>query len=156
MRVFKSKSLLLSLLLIVTVSFSLTAQDASKTYSETYDISKGLTLSSDTKYSDIELLTWEKDVVDILVEVEVDASSENKAREILEKIDVNISKSGNTINLETDIDNGWSRNVKFEINITIKAPKYINFDVENSFEALRNNQRQAEQKALIVFPYRLQ
>ncbi len=133
MRVFKSKSLLLSLLLIVTVSFSLTAQDASKTYSETYDISKGLTLSSDTKYSDIELLTWEKDVVDILVEVEVDASSDNKAREILEKIDVHISKSGNTINLETDIDNGWSRNVKFEINITIKAPKYINLDVENSY-----------------------
>ena len=133
MRVFKSKSLLLSLLLIVTVSFSLSAQDASKTYSETYDISKGVTLSTDTKYSDIELLTWEKDVVDILVEVEVDASSDNKAREILEKIDVHISKSGNTINLETDIDNGWSRNVKFEINITIKAPKYINLDVENSY-----------------------
>ena len=38
-RVFKLKSLLLSLLLIVTVSFSLSAQDAQKTYSETYDIS---------------------------------------------------------------------------------------------------------------------
>ena len=133
MRVFKPKSLLLSLLLIVAVSFSLSAQDASKTYSETYDISKGVTLSTDTKYSDIELLTWEKDVVDILVEVEVEASSDNKAREILEKIEVHISKSGNTVNLETEIDNGWSRNVKFEINITIKAPKYINLDVENSY-----------------------
>ncbi len=133
MRVFKPKSLLLSLLLIVAVNFSLSAQDASKTYSETYDISKGVTLSSDTKYSDIELLNWEKDVVDILVEVEVDASSDNRAREILEKIEVRISKSGNTVNLETDIDNGWSRNVKFEINITIKAPKYINLDMENSY-----------------------
>jgi hypothetical protein len=130
MKVFKSKSLLLSLLLIAVVSFSVSAQDAQKTYTETYDISKGVTLSTDTKYSDIEILTWEKDVVDILVEVEVEASSENKAREILEKIEVHISKSGNTISLETDIDNGWSRNVKFEIDITIKAPKYINLDAE--------------------------
>ena len=133
MRVFESKSLLLSLLLIAVVSFSLSAQDATKTYTETYNISKGTTLSTDTKYSDVELLTWEKDVVDILVEVEVDASSDNRAREILEKIEVQISKSGNTISLETEMENGWSRNSKVEINITIKAPKYINLDMENSY-----------------------
>ncbi|MBE9518942.1 MAG: hypothetical protein IMY68_10250, partial [Bacteroidetes bacterium] len=52
-RVFKSKSLLLSLLLIVTVSFSLSAQDARKEYSENYDVSKGVTLITDTKYSDV-------------------------------------------------------------------------------------------------------
>ena len=133
MRVFEPKSLLLSLLLIIAATFSLSAQDAQKTYSETYDISKGVTLSAETKYSDIELLTWEKDVVDIFVEVEVDASSDNKAREMLEKIEVQINKSGNTITLETKMDNGWSRNVKVEINITIKAPKYINLDMENSY-----------------------
>ncbi len=42
MKVFKSKSLLLSLLLIVTVSFSLSAQDARKEYTETFDVSKGV------------------------------------------------------------------------------------------------------------------
>ncbi len=133
MKVFEPKSLLLSLLLIIAATFSLSAQDAQKTYSETYDISKGVTLSTETKYSDIELLTWEKDVVDIFVEVEVDASSDNKAREMLEKIEVQINKSGNTVFLETKMDNGWSRNVKVEINITIKAPKYINLDMENSY-----------------------
>ncbi len=133
MKVFEPKSLLLSLLLINAATFSLSAQDAQKTYSETYDISKGVTLSTETKYSDIELLTWEKDVVDIFVEVEVDASSDNKAREMLEKIEVQINKSGNTVFLETKMDNGWSRNVKVEINITIKAPKYINLDMENSY-----------------------
>jgi len=72
-------------------------------------------------------------VVDILVEVEVDASSDSRAREMLEKIEVNINKSGNTVTLETDMETGWSRNVKVEINITIKAPKYINLDMENSY-----------------------
>ncbi|MEN8230586.1 MAG: hypothetical protein ABFS38_20685 [Bacteroidota bacterium] len=133
MKVFNSKSLLLSLLLIIAVSFSLSAQDAKKVYSETYSVTKGVTLSTETRYSDIELLTWDKSEVDILVEVEVDASSKNKAEETLKKIDVSIQKSGNTIFLETEFENGWSRNVKTEINIIIKAPAYINLDMENSY-----------------------
>ncbi|MCK5135052.1 MAG: hypothetical protein KAR19_04630 [Bacteroidales bacterium] len=132
-RVYKSKSLLLSLLLIVVVSFTLTAQDARKEYSETYDINKGVTLSTETKYSDIELLTWDKNVLDILVEVKVDASSKSKAEETLKKIQISIQKSGNTISLETKMDQGWSRNVKTEISITIKAPAYINLNMENSY-----------------------
>lgn len=132
-KVFELKGLLLSLLLIVVVNFSLSAQDATKNYSESYDVSKGITLNADVKYSDLELVNWEKDVVDILVEVEVDASSKNRAEELLDKIDVHIGKSGNTINLETDMDNGWSRNAKVEINITVKAPKYINLDMETAY-----------------------
>ena len=133
MKVFKSKSLLLSLLLIVTVSFSLSAQDARKEYSESYDVSQGVTLNTDTKYSDVELLTWDKSVVDILVEVEVEASSTSKAEAALDKVDVRIGKSGNNISLETEFENGWSKNVKTKIKITIKAPKWVNLDMENAY-----------------------
>jgi hypothetical protein len=132
-RVFESKSLLLSLLLIVTVSFSLSAQDAKKEYTETYDVSQGVTLNTDTKYSDVELLTWDKSVVDILVEVEVEASSTSRAESALEKIDVRIGKSGNNISLVTEFEDGWSRNVKTKIKITVKAPKWVNLDVDNSY-----------------------
>lgn len=127
------KSLLLSLLLIATVSFSLSAQDARKEYTEAYDVSQGVTLNTDTKYSDVELLTWDKSVIDILVEVEVDAGSKSKAESVLEKIDVRISKSGNNVSLVTEFENGWSRNVKTKINITIKAPKWVNLDMDNSY-----------------------
>jgi hypothetical protein len=132
-RVFELKSLLLSLLLIVTVSFSISAQDARKEYTENYDVSKGVTLNTDTKYSDVELLTWDKSEVDILVEVEVEASSKSKAEAALEKIDVRIGKSGNNVSLVTEFENGWSRNVKTKINITIKAPKWVNLDMANSY-----------------------
>ena len=127
------KSLLLSLLLIAVVSFSLSAQDAMKEYTEAFDVSKGVTLSSDTKYSDIELLTWDKNVVDILVEIKVDASSKSKAEEKLSKIDVEIGKAGNTISLETDFEEGWSRNAKVDIHIIVKAPAYLNLDMESSY-----------------------
>jgi len=132
-RVFKSKSLLLSLLLIVTVSFSLSAQDARKEYSENYDVSKGATLITDTKYSDVELITWDKSVVDILAVVEVDASSQNRAEEALKKVDIRISKSGNNISVITEMEKGWSRNVKTSIKITVKAPAWVNLDLESSY-----------------------
>ena len=132
-RVFKSKSLLLSLLLIVYVGFSLSAQDARKEYSENYDVNKGVTLSTDTKYSDVELITWDKSNVDILAVVEVDASSQNRAEEALKKVDIQIRKSGNTISVETEMENGWSRNVKTSITITIKAPAWVNLDLESSY-----------------------
>jgi len=127
------KSLLLSLLLIVTVSFSVSAQDARKEYKESFDVKQGVTLDTDTKYSDVELLTWDKSVIDILVEIEVDAASKSRAESALEKIDVEIGKSGNTVSLETEFENGWSRNVKTKINVTIKAPSWVNLDMDNSY-----------------------
>ena len=132
-KVFELKSLLLSLLLIVTVSFSLSAQDARKEYTENYDVSKGVTLNTDTKYTDVELITWDNSEVDILAVVEVDASSQNRAEEALKKIEVKISKSGNNIYVETEMENGWSRNVKTSIDITIKAPAWVNLDMEISY-----------------------
>jgi hypothetical protein len=132
-REFELKSLLLSLLLIVTVSFSLSAQDARKEYSESYDVTKGVTLNSDTKYSDVELITWDKSVVDILAVVEVEASSQSRAEEALKKVDIQISRSGNNISLVTEMESNWSRNVKTTIKITIKAPAWINLDMENSY-----------------------
>jgi len=132
-RVFKSRSLLLSLLLIVTVSFSLSAQDARKEYTENYDVSKGVTLNTDTKYSDVELITWDKSEVDILAVVEVEASSQNRAEEALKKVDIKIGKTGNTISVVTEHVNGWSKNVKTSVKITIKAPAWVNLDLESSY-----------------------
>jgi hypothetical protein len=133
MQVYKPKSLLLSSLLICAVYFSLSAQDARKEYTENYAVNRGVTLDAETRYSDMEIVTWDRNEVDILAVVEVDASSKSRAEAALEKVEISISKSGNTISLETELDNGWSRNVKTEIHITVKAPAYLNLTVENSY-----------------------
>lgn len=120
-------------LLITAVNLSLTGQDARKEYSESYEITRGVILEMDTRYSDVELLTWENNVVDILVEVEVHAASGSRAEEVLEEVDVEIGRSGNTIMLETDWNNGSSRRIKKEIHVTVKAPVYLNVDIENAY-----------------------
>jgi hypothetical protein len=132
-RVSNSKSLLLSLLLIVTVSFSLTAQDAVREFAKAFDVGEGITLSSDTKYSDVELITWAQNKVDILAVVKVEASSKSKAEEKLAEIDVKMEKSGNVISLETNFQEGWSNNVKVDIKIVVKAPAYLNLDLKSAY-----------------------
>ncbi len=55
-RVSNLRSLLL-LLPITIVSFSLSAQDAVKEFSESFNVSEGITLAADIRYSDVEVLT---------------------------------------------------------------------------------------------------
>ncbi|MCP4313916.1 MAG: hypothetical protein GY790_21895 [Bacteroidetes bacterium] len=131
-RVSNLRSLLL-LLPITISSFSLSAQDAVKDFSETFDVSEGITLNADTKYSDVEMITWDKNTVDIYVEVKVEASTKSKAEEKLSKIDVKIGKSGNTISLKTELNEGWSRSAKVDINIIVKAPAYLNLEMSSSY-----------------------
>ena len=81
----------------------------------------------------MEVLTWEKNVVDIFVEIKVDASSKSRAEEQLSKIDVKIGKSGNVVSLITELDEGWSRNAKVDIHIIVKAPAYMNMEMSSSY-----------------------
>ncbi len=124
---------LLLLLPITIVSFSLSAQDAMKDFSETYDVSEGITLAADIRYSDVELIKWDKNEVDIYVEIKVDASSKSKAEEKLSKIDVKIGKSGNNISMKSEFDADWSKNVKVDIKIIVKAPAYLNLEMSSSY-----------------------
>ena len=131
-RVSNLKGLLL-LLPITIVSFSLSAQDAVKNFSENYDVSKGVTLQADIKYSDVELIKWDRNEVDIYVEIKVDAPSKSKAEEKLSRIDVKLGKSGSVISMKTELDEGWSRNVKVDIKIIVKAPAYMNLEMSSSY-----------------------
>ncbi|MFO7935923.1 MAG: DUF4097 family beta strand repeat-containing protein [Bacteroidales bacterium] len=121
------------LLLLAIVVFSLNAQDARREFAQSYDVREGVTLSMDTRYSDVEILAWEDNVVDILVEVEVEAPSDSRAREILEEARVEINRSGNTITVETGWSEGSGKDVKKELHVTVRAPSYLNVDIENSY-----------------------
>lgn len=124
---------LLLLLPITLVSLSLSAQDAVKDFSKNYDVSEGVSLDADIRYSDVELLAWDKNEVDIYVEIKVDASTKSKAEAQLSKIDVRINKSGSTISLATKFEEGWSRNTRVDIHIIVKAPAYMNLEMSSAY-----------------------
>lgn len=121
------------IMLLLSMGLTLGAQEARKETSKSFDVNKGVTLISDTRYTDVEMLTWDKNVIDVLAEIEVNASSKGKAEEKLQKIRVEVKKTANTVSVETDFDEGWSKNAKVDIHITIKAPSYINLELESAY-----------------------
>ena len=101
-QVSKSKSLLLSLLLIIGISFSISAQDGkevSKEISENYKVTKDFTLGIESKYGSIDIVKWDKNELEVVVEMKVKASSEDKANKILEKIDIDINEGSAGVDL---------------------------------------------------------
>ncbi|MBN1132590.1 MAG: hypothetical protein JXA39_05925 [Bacteroidales bacterium] len=134
-KAYKIKRLLLSLFLILLISLSLSAQNASKEISKTYDVRKGFTMNVNSKYSDIELLTWDQDVLDVLIVMEVDAGSEERSGNLLDKIDVDISETDNSVSFVTEFNfNGTpGRNVEIAVKYSVKLPSYLNLTVENSY-----------------------
>ena len=134
-RVYNRKSLLLSLLLFIAVSITLSAQQARKEVSKSYDVKKGFTFNVDTKYSDVEILTWDKNLLDVLVVVTVDASNRDKAEDFLKKINIDITESANSVTFQTDFDfeGSWGKNIDLEIHYTVKLPAYLNVTAENAY-----------------------
>jgi len=126
--------LLLCTLLISVAGFSLSAQEGRREYRETYDVKEGVTLSADIRYADMEIVNWDRNEVEVYAEVRVDAGSQARAEEHLDMIDVRISKSGNTIYVETEFDEGWSKRVKkVEIQFTVQAPAYMNLTMDLAY-----------------------
>jgi len=133
--VYKMKSLLLSALLIISVSFSLSAQEAQKTISRSYKVQRAFDLQIDNKYGDIEILNWDKDEVDVQINISIEASSQAKADEMLSKIDVAISEGGDMASFKTQFaDNmNWGKNSNVDIHYKVNLPARVNVNVMNKY-----------------------
>ncbi len=127
-QVFNSKSLFLSLLLIIGISFSLSAQkEVKKEISESYKVSQDFTLEVENKYGSIDIVNWDKKELEVVIEMVVKAPSEEKAQKILDKIDVDINESGNGVAFVTQMDiKNMGNKINVEVNYKISAPSSIN------------------------------
>jgi hypothetical protein len=111
---------------------TLIAQDYSKTYyNEKYDVDKGASLVIRNKFGDIHCQAWDENSVSVEVTVKVDASSQEKANRIFEKIRVELSGSRTKVEGTTTV--GSINNADFSVNYEIRIPAWINIDLNNQF-----------------------
>lgn len=132
----KPKSLLLSLLLIIGISFSLSAQDAEvkKEISESYKATKDFTLGINNKYGTIDLVNWDKNELEVVVEMIVKAKTEEKAQKILDKIVININESGNGVDFLTEYDmKNFGDKTSVEVKYKVSAPASINANLNQKY-----------------------
>lgn len=110
----------------------LTAQDFTKTYyKEKYDVDKGASLVIRNKFGDIHCQAWDESSVDITVTVKVDASSQEKANKVFDKISINLTGSRTKVEGITTV--GSISNADYSIDYEIRIPRWINVDLDNRF-----------------------
>ncbi|SIT91231.1 hypothetical protein [Pontibacter indicus] len=106
-----------------------------KTFDKTYKVGKTDVLNIDNKFGSVHVNTWNRSEIQVKVDIISRANSDQQAQEMLNKISVADSRSGNTISVKTEMGsmNSKSGHQSFEINYTINMPSENNLVVKNSF-----------------------
>ncbi|MDO6389451.1 hypothetical protein Q4E40_04895 [Pontibacter sp. BT731] len=106
-----------------------------KTFDKTYKVSKSDVLNINNEFGNVHVNTWNRSEIQVKVDIISRANSEQQAQEMLNKINVADSRSGNTISVKTQMGSIHSngRNQNFEINYTINMPTDNALTVKNKF-----------------------
>ncbi len=105
-----------------------------------YEIKEGTNLTLENKYGNIDLRNWEKNSVDVTVQIKLFDVSEQKAQEILKMINIVQLTEGNNIIYRTEFDEDFGKSLmnnngdkKFEINYIVNMPQTLPVNVTNKY-----------------------
>ncbi len=95
-------------------------------------------LSIENKFGKVHINTWDKNEITVDIEIIARASTDSRAQQVLDLIDVQVNESSNLISFRTQIDDmhnkNWGNNNKgFEINYTVSMPKRNPLTLKNSY-----------------------
>ncbi len=131
----KSKFKLFTLLFIlgITSGLKVSAEEKTKEVHQSWTFNSVQTMEISNRYGEVKINDFGLDSVIIDVVITVDAPNENRADELLELINVEFRKNGNTIIAETDIDPDFKSNREFSIDYTVNIPSDKNLKVSNKY-----------------------
>ena len=101
---FKSALILIIVQLLVLTSAFAAGEEFSKNLHKDYDADANTLLVIQNKFGDVDVNNWDKNKISIDVIITVDHKNEEKAKELIDLIDVKFSQNGNTIEAITEID----------------------------------------------------
>jgi hypothetical protein len=112
-----------------------------RTISKTYNVGSDDRLSIENSFGNVTVTTWDKNEIQIDIEIGVHASSEEKAQKMMDLISVKDNQGGHEISFKTDIGHmsgkdNWNKNEdtrKFYVDYKIIMPSKNPLRIENSF-----------------------
>jgi hypothetical protein len=113
-----------------------------RTISKTYTVSSSDKLSIENSFGNVVVSTWDKNEIQVDIEIGVHASSEEKAQQMLDQIKVTDNQGGQVISFKTDIGNMGSgkgnknydgNDRRFYVDYKISMPSRNPLKIENSF-----------------------
>lgn len=125
----KAKTLLLTLLFAFSASVISFAGKVTveKELKKEFSVNPDALLKAQSKYGSMVIENWDENKVAIFVLVQAHGSNEEKAKKILDGIDVKISGSKKLVELYTDIN--CKGNCNMDIDITIQMPRTMDVDL---------------------------
>jgi hypothetical protein len=106
-----------------------------------FNVNPDAQLTINNKFGTIHCSNWEKNVVGIEVRVVVDATSDNAAAKMLEKINVNFSNTSSLVEAVTMIDNmNNSGKSSFKVDFNVNLPAGMSLDLTNKFGDISINE----------------
>ena len=121
------------LVVLVSGAGSLWGQVKETKLDQSFNVNSNTRLSIENRFGKVHIDTWNQNKVQAKVEVEVEGN-DNGAREVLDRINIDVSESSGEIRIETEIDDSnnkkW-RNQRFKINYTISMPKSNPLNVDH-------------------------
>jgi hypothetical protein len=120
-----------TLTLLVIAGTAANAEDFTKTYREKYSVDKGAVLFLQNKFGDIHCQLWDESSVSIEVTVKVDATSQERANKVFEKISVQLSGTPLKVSGVTSVGN--ISNGEFSIDYSVMMPRWMQMDLDQKF-----------------------
>ncbi len=125
-----------------------------KNINKSYPVNVNDKLSIENSFGDVVISTWDKNEIQVDVEIGTEGSTDQKAQKMLDEIVVNEERSGNTISFKTDVGDmndhgnhkgkGRDGNRTFHIDYTVHMPAGNPLDIENSFGKIKTGDLKGE------------
>jgi len=126
----------IALLALITIVFSATnalATEKTKKFHDSWAASGIETVNIVNKFGEVRITNKGGNEITIDVLVTVEASSENKAIGLLDKISVSMQKNGKTVYAKTTIENNFSSQRRFSIDYVVNVPADKNLEISNKY-----------------------
>lgn len=110
-------------------------EEYKKTISKSFDINKNAVLVVKNKFGKIHCQNWDKNTIDLKVEITIEASSQDKADKYFEKIRIDFDGSSSRVSAVTNFDENMFKNNNGDISIDymVMMPATIGVEIDHKF-----------------------
>ena len=139
-------------LLIPLVSFGIgetkPKHEKSRTVKKEYSVNKDATVDINNKYGNVNIVTWNKNSVEITVEITVKGNDLSTVEKKLRNIEIDFNANSDMVSAKTRFEKssrswsfwGNSKNTSYKINYTVKMPKSNHVKVNNDYGNIMLNE----------------
>ncbi|WP_258097931.1 hypothetical protein [Marinoscillum pacificum] len=127
-------NLVFVMILGLHVALAGTLEEKKKLINKSYPINASTVLKVSNQFGEVHLEKWDKQELKVKIEIIVNGKTEDRARQMLDKINVAISE-GSTMSFITEMNGNMNskNDESFKINYWINMPSTNKIDIENKF-----------------------